>query len=216
MKTNKLLFLFLFTVLTFSSYAQKKVDFGVQAGYSYAMPKVKSSQLGGNLNGIHFGPTLKYNINEKVGIQTGLLYNYNNTIISKITVGDSKTWQQTRILGHSLDVPLRAIYSISLADDFYILLGAGPNFNYALSKYNQKENYVNGKIVDDLTLHNTNIYASPSDFNPFDVQMSASVGIQYMKISLQASYAWGIMDRDKTVNGTNRENNIKVSLGYSF
>ena len=216
MKTYRFILITFVTILGFSTFAQKKVELGLQGGYSYAMPKTTASQLAGNLNGFHFGPVVKYNINEKIGILSGVLYNYNNSIITKNTVGTSGTWKQTRVIGQCIDIPLHAVYSVPLADDFYVQIGAGPNFNYALSKYQQKENYVDSKIVDRLTVRETSIYASPSDFKPFDTQIGLSLGIQYTGISIRAGYDWGVMDRDKTTDGTNRENNIKISVGYTF
>ena len=216
MKINRLLTIAFVILLSFSIFAQKKVEVGVLGGYSYAMPKTTASQLAGNLNGFHLGPLVQYNINEKIGIQTGALYNYNNSIITKNSVGTSGTWKQNRVIGQSLDIPLHAVYSVPLADDFYVQIGAGPNFNYALSKYQQKENYLNSKIENSLTEKGTSIYASPSNFNPLDVQAGLSVGLRYTGVSLRASYDWGITDRDKTTDGKNRENNIKISIGYTF
>lgn len=216
MKINRFLTIAFIILLSFSTFAQKKVEVGVLGGYSYAMPKTTASQLAGNLNGFHLGPLVQYNINEKIGIQTGALYNYNNSIITKNSVGTSGTWKQNRVIGQSLDIPLHAVYSVPLADDFYVQIGAGPNFNYALNKYKQTEYYVESKIVDRLTEKGTSIYASPSNFNPLDVQAGLSVGLRYTGVSLRASYDWGITDRDKTTDGKNRENNIKISIGYTF
>lgn len=216
MKKNGFILIALLALICQPAFTQKKIDIGVQGGYNYAMPKLKSSRLYGNLNGFHAGPVLTYNIKEQIGVQTGILYNYYNTVVSKITVGTSGTWKQNRIIGQGIDIPLRAIYSLPLADDLIVQFGAGPNFNYALSKLQQKENYVDSKIVSSLTDKGTSIYASPSDFNRLDTQLGLSLGIKYTGISLKASYDLGFFDRDKTSSGSYRENNIKISLGYTF
>lgn len=213
-------------LLGFNAYAQdKKVEFGIMAGYGYTMPKLKDSRSiknpdinSSNLNGFHAGPVLKFNFSEQVGIQTGLLFNYfsgvnieSSQLKLKNTMG---IWRQDRSKLTAFDLPLRFMYSFPLADELNLLVFAGPNLNYAVSKVTQTENFVNNKLT--TKTEGTNIYQAPSDFNSLDFQMGAGIGVQFMGLFLRGGYDWGILNRTTLTDAKLRSNDLKVSLGYTF
>lgn len=208
-----------FTFVLFSIYSavlaqDKKVNFGLQAGYSYNMPKINTVKYPDNLNGFHLGPIISYNINETIGIQSGLLYNYSSGIYKEAVVLDS--WRQYKTKFQSIDLPLRAQYSIGLADDFFLKLLIGPNFNFGLNRVTDYEVIKDKQViyVANVSSKGENIYNN-SNYSRFDVQFGIGVAVQYYGFSIRAGYDWGLLDRDKTTNSF-KANDIKLGIAYTF
>ncbi len=193
----------------------KKVNFGLQAGYSYNMPKETTAAI--NLNGFHAGPIISYNINETLGIQTGLLYNYfsKKSVLDSESIKATGTWRQNNTNAQYLDLPLRFQYSISLADDFYIRLLAGPNFNYGLKKQFFFERYADNKLISGYPELKIDYYNNNPNYSRFDLQFGIGVAVQYYGFSIRAGYDWGLLDRDKTTNSF-KANDIKLGIAYTF
>ncbi|VBB48034.1 hypothetical protein TRIP_D440052 [uncultured Paludibacter sp.] len=207
---------FLIIFCFFVGYAQdKKVEFGIQSGYSYNMPKgTDANAVTGSLNGIHVGPIMNFKIDEMFGIQTGLLYNYFNSINKYNVVLNN--WSQSNTTAHYFDLPLRLQYTVPLADDFYVHVLAGPNFNYGINKHMNIERVVNKKVVDDLTEKGENIYANKNEYSPLDLQFGIGVAVQYYHFSVRAGYDWGLTDRNTTSSTSFKANDIKLGIAYTF
>lgn len=226
MKTTKrkiLLVLFAVFTLTAVQAQDKKVEFGLSAGYGHTMPRVKYSDKNSNssintdnLSGFHVGPNLKFNVDEQFSFQTGLLFNYFSGVKlnSSLAMKRLGTWNQTTTKLVAFDLPFRLMYSAALAEDFYFFVFAGPNLNYAYNKTSTKETYVDKKLRSSTP--GNNIYAKPSDYKAFDLQLGAGLGVQWMGVSLRGSYNWGLLNRTIIENATLRSNDLKVTLGYTF
>lgn len=201
----------------------KKVEFGIMAGYGHTMPRLKDSRIEKspmineyNLNGFHAGPIVVFNVGEQASIQTGILYNYfrgiqNDRAALKNVFG---VWEQSKTIYSAIDLPLRLMYSVTLADEFSFFMFAGPNLNYSINKVTSTEYYVSNKLNKEDS--QSNIYKAPSDYRAMDLQMGAGLGVQYYGVLLRAGYDWGILNRTKLDDATLRANDIKVSLGYTF
>ena len=126
----------------------------------------------------------------------------------------SGTWNQTKTELDAFDIPLRFVYSITLADEFQALLFAGPNLNYALTKTTTQEQFAANKISS--SVKSPNIYKDPTNYSALDLQMGAGMGVKYYGVSIRASYDWGILNRTTFEDATLRSNDIKVSLAYTF
>lgn len=211
MRTNRLILTVFIAAFGLVTFAQKKVEFGVQGGYSYNIPKPLQLNFNSNMSGFHFGPLLKYNINEKVGIQSGMMFNYfQNSIKSTVVLNN---WYNNKTIAYNIDLPIRAEYKYPLADDFYLLLFAGPNFNYAINRNVKKETVVNKKVI--LTTPEPNIYDS-GDYSPFDAQLGFGLGLRYMGVSVRGSYDIGLLDQNKAADVKLRSNDMKLTFSYSF
>ena len=226
MKTSRLfIVIILVSVFGFTAFAQdKKVEFGLLGGYGYTMPKLKDSREvklptinASNLSGFHVGPILKFNFDEQMSFQTGLLFNYFSGIdinSSQLALKKLGTWHQEKTKLMAFDMPLRVMYSMSLADEFSVFLFAGPNLNYSLSKIITSENFVDNKLT--TTSEGANIYQSPSNYNALDLQMGAGMGVQFKGVSLRGGYDWGILNRTILDKAILRTNDVKVSIAYTF
>lgn len=206
-------------VSTASFSQEKKVEFGLMAGYGHTMPRTKPLASGinsDNLNGFHVGPAVKFNVNEQIGFQTGILYNNfsgirNNELELKKATG---TWKQTKTQLTALDIPLRLVYSLTLAEELDVLLYIGPNLNYSLSKTSNTERYVSNSLS--KVEPGENIYERPSNFKALDLQLGVGLGLKFYGLSLRAGYDWGVLNRTTLDDVKLRSNDIKVSLGYTF
>ncbi len=214
----------LIACISFLGQAQdKKVEVGFLAGYGHTMPRLKDSRTikyplinSANLNGFHVGPIFKFNIEEQLAIQTGVFFNYFSgvNLISSAAMKKLGTWEQDKTNLMAFDLPIRFMYSVPLAEEFYFFVFAGPNLNYSLNKVTINEIYADHKLRTSTT--GENIYKKPSEFKPLDLQIGAGLGVQWMGVSLRGSYDWGVLNRTIVENATLRSNDIKVSLGYSF
>lgn len=225
MKIVRIFLLVIFSAISFGAlYAQdKKVEFGIVAGYGYTMPRLKDGRImkvpvinESNLNGFHAGPIVKFNVNEQASFQLSVLYNYFSGIQNdepglKKSIG---TWKQYKTTLTAIDFPLRLIYSITLADEFDFFMFVGPNLNYSLNKVTSTEYYVSNKFKNEDS--QPNIYKNPSDYKALDLQIGTGLGVQYYGVSLRAGYDWGVLNRTKLDDARLRANDIKISLGYTF
>lgn len=216
--------LFFLSIVAIVSAQDKKVEFGIMAGYGHTMPRTKVDRNvvapaidEANLNGFHVGPIVKFNFNEQIGFQTGLLYNYfggmNIDMSQRALKKSTGTWNQQRTKLSCFDMPLRIVYSLSLADEFSVMLFGGPNLNYSISKSTTTEHFVDRKLSR-LDVGG-NIYKT-INYNALDLQLGAGLGIQWMGVSIRAGYDWGVLNRTTFEGVKLRSNDIKVSLAYTF
>lgn len=206
--------LFVFSLGNIYSQDQK-VEFGLRGGFSYNMPNSSNDTIF-NTSGVHFGPMITYNINEVLGIQTGILYNYNAT--NNILINLKKTegnWNQNRAETQSIDIPLRLKYSVPLTDEIFVHLLAGPNLNYGLTYKVYEEKYADNKMLTGYPKLIKDYYSTTSNFSRFDLQFGIGAGIQYSHYSLTGGYDWGLLDRDKSTKKL-KINNIKIGIAYTF
>lgn len=205
-----------FSFIALSGIAQdKKVEFAVEGGYAYNMPKGSDNIAAAvNLNGLYLGPTVNLKINESWGVHTGLLYSYFQKVNKYAVVLDN--WRQSNTKAQFIDLPVRLQFTYPLADDFSLHLLAGPNLNYGLNKHVNSEIVVNKDIVSSMTVKGDNIFADHNTYSPLDLQFGVGVAVQYYKISVQAGYDWGLLDRNITSSDKFKTNEIKLGIAYTF
>lgn len=217
MNKKHTIFALLLLLISIGSIAQeRKIEFGLAAGYGTNVPKIKGTNSP-NLKGYHAGILLSYNINESIGIQTGTLYNHFggvNIDFSQQTLKKSLgVWNQKRTTYTALDIPIKVVYSYMLAEDFYLQISGGPNLNYALEKKTNIEKYVENKLSNEEK--GTDIYQT-ADYNRLDLQLGVGIGIQWMGIGIRGSYDWGVLNRTQLISETYRANDLKITLSYKF
>ena len=122
--------------------------------------------------------------------------------------------KQTKTQLTALDIPLRLVYSLTLAEELDVLLYIGPNLNYSLSKTSNTERYVSNSLS--KVEPGENIYERPSNFKALDLQLGVGLGLKFYGLSLRAGYDWGVLNRTTLDDVKLRSNDIKVSLGYTF
>ncbi len=194
---------------------EKKVEFSIAGGYSGHTSKVKN-EANHNLNGFHVGGFFTYNINETLGVQTGILYNTTFGVVvprDQIFLKKQGTWHQTKTQFNALDIPLKLVYSHMLAEDFYIQLLAGPNFNWALKKQAEREEFIDHKL--NTSVKEQNIYELDG-YSRLDLQFGAGLGLQWKGIGLSFKYDWGLFNRTTLPNHTYKANDLKITLSYKF
>ncbi len=194
---------------------EKKVEFSVAGGYTGHVSKMKDKS-NKSLDGFHVGGFLTYNINELIGIQTGLLYNSTSGITvpqGQIHLKELGTWRQTKTIFDALDIPIRMVYSYMLAEEFYVHLFLGPNFNWGLNSQENIEYFANNNKW--KTDKGINIYKT-EDYSSLDLQFGAGVGLQWKGIGIRATYDWGLLNRTSLPNMTYKANDLKITISYKF
>lgn len=208
---------------------EKKVEWGISAGYGYTMPRAKDARSAAqkqnstlslntdNLNGFHVGPIVTINASEYIGFQTGVLFNHfearsidKSQQALKSTTG---TWFQRKTEMQAFDLPVRLMYYIPMAEDLTVFVSGGPNINYALRKVTNTQYYVEHKLGKTDT--GANSYES-GHFKALDLQLGIGLGIRFHGLSVRGGYDWGILNRVTDENVTHRANDLKVSLAYTF
>ncbi len=183
---------------------------GVQAGYSNSVDVSNNS----NIYGFHAGPVGELSLQGPLSLQYGLFYNY-LTNSSETSLLGSTTKVTT--VAHVLDLPVRAAFTVPLAQGLSVFAFGGPNFNVAISN---KSDAVTTGIID-MTVEGSNIYTledanNKKLYNPFDVQLGIGGGLKFNEVSVRISYDWGITDRDNAANAIWKNNDLKVSLAYTL
>ncbi len=151
-----------------------------------------------------------------LGLQTGLLYSQSSGVIvpqDQVHLKKIGTWHQTKTEFTAFDTPLRIVYSYMLAEDFYIQLFFGPNFNWGLSRTETTEHFNrNNKWKTDTGI---NIYKK-DDYSRFDLQLGGGTGLQWKGIGLSFRYDWGLLNRTSLPNMTYKANDLKITISYKF
>ncbi len=216
MKQIKIVVLILLVVFSATMVAQeKKVEFSIGAGYLGHTSKMKQ-QGDKSLDGFHVGGLLTYNINDRFGVQTGLLYSSASGVRvpqDQVHIKKLGTWHQTKTEFDALDIPLRVIYSYMLAEEFYIQLFLGPNFNWGLNRKENTEYFTNDKKY--KTNIGKNIYKT-DNYSQLDMQIGGGIGLQWKGIGLSFTYDWGLLNRTSLPNMTYKANDLKLTISYKF
>lgn len=204
MKSIKKSIFIVLAVLLSANYVHAQ-QLGVQAGFSFDDQE--------DMRGFHLGPTYEWNVSNAFSVHTGLLYNY---LTTNVDGGNSGMFTSYNSQAHYVDVPLRAVGSLSLGSDWQAFLFAGPNFSISLSHKLKDEG--SGKEYDILNASDNNDgWGNKSRFN---LQLGAGVGVMYRNAGLRIGFDEGIVKvyKNAEVNFDRdlKSSRMKIGLFYNF
>lgn len=204
MKTIKLLLAATLIMVGVSLNAQdNQFTFGVKAG-------VNMSNMNGDVNGnkvrfgYNIGVTLDYAINQDWYILSGLQYTTKGTNFDKV-LGIKQSLHAAY-----LQLPIHAAYKLEVAPETKLVFHAGPYLAYGL----------NGKAKTTLKGNNNDYEAGKTntfdDIKRFDMGLGLGAGIEFGKIGIDLGWDYGLLNIVKEGEGTIRNGNAYLTVGYKF
>lgn len=225
------------TATIFSSNAQNKPDslsiskikpiYRAEAGYfqqSRSGDRISTT----NYYGIRLGGNVEFPLKYNFGIQTGLIYNFSKGDKTQYYVSPRDTANYT-YSNHTLNVPLRATYTLPIFWKLKLFAYAGPVFNIGLAEpttlkanktvwvksgeydaYTDKENRLNIAGVE------SNPQWESVALNRFNIQLGAGAGVQWRNLRVKGGYDWGVLNISKNKNASQHNKGWSVSLEYEF
>lgn len=184
---------FLFFILGLSSmYAQTKANFGLQ--YKPILPvkalnvtDLKLSENGMNVTlspqlGLNFGAVIRWELLEKLSLETGLNYNKRNFSMTAM-LEDTAVSNSLNYSIITYEVPIQALFYVRFSKQWYMNVASGFSINFRASnvgKLSEDENFSQTTYVKNLNLayvanigieyrtkKNGAIYLGASLTNPF-------------------------------------------------
>ncbi|MBP1665011.1 MAG: hypothetical protein H6Q19_2151 [Bacteroidetes bacterium] len=192
----------------------KKLDYRFEAGYAhnYRYGDYTSSSP---YHVIRLGVNAQYPLKHGFGIETGLKYSYMFGKKQQIyTIGDSVNYSYT---GHSIDVPVRLIYTLPIFWGLKVFGYAGPVFNIGLAQSSDVTVYglpvVEGFPID-IATGTYNLYKT--ELNRFSVMLGAGGGVQWKQYRVKGGYDWGMNSISKDKSSPQRLRGWYAAFEYDF
>lgn len=170
-------------------------------------------------NGAKLGATAEFKLKNNFSLLTGALYNF--VYSDKIQGYPNDASVKYHSTGHSLDIPVRLMYTLPMSKTLKVFGFAGPNLNIGL--------FQNMKITSTLTYPTTSsLYIQPrsidlyggsdADYqlNRLNLQIGVGGGVQWKKYQVKAGYDWGLNNLNKTSSGNIYQKGLYISFAYDF
>jgi len=170
-------------------------------------------------NGIKFGGSAEFKLKNNFSLLTGALYNF--VYSDKIQGYPGSLEAKYHTTGHSLDIPVRLMYTLPMSKTIKVFGFAGPNLNIGL--------FQNMKISSTLAYPSTSSLYVPSrsidlyggsdadyQLNRLNLQIGVGGGVQWKKYQVKAGYDWGVNNLNKTNSGNIYQKGLYVSFAYDF
>lgn len=218
MKTIKLLLVATLILAGVSLKAQDNpFTFGVKAGVN--MSSVTGDDDGTKVRfGYNIGVTVDYAINQDWYILSGLQYTTKGTNLDKI--GSIKPSMHAAYL----QLPIHAAYKLEVAPETKLVFHAGPYLAYGIngkSKLGLNDDVevdIEGiedleGLVNSLLNKKTNTFDT---FKRFDAGLGLGIGAEFGKIALDLGWDFGLVNIVDKGDGTIRNANAYLTVGYKF
>lgn len=158
------------------------------------------------LTRVHFGPTLEIPLNEKVRIQTGLLYSGKGYM-------ESYNDNTDKLRLNYLEVPLSVCYFHPIKENIKVFAHLG-GYGGVLYQGTFKKDYDGDLEIDNIDIGNTN----SDDYQRLDFGGSLGAGVEYSNFRLGLGYNFGIKNIEPGSHGSDnlryRTKAFQLSVGY--
>ncbi len=185
-----------------------KAQLGINVGYAPENFVVGDNSTA--YTGLFAGVNYNYNLSGDINLSLGAQFRMNNRSTETTIFGVKATETNQQYL---IDIPLLFNYGFRLSNTVKLSVFAGPTFSYALSG---KTTY---KVSGGSSSHSfdpVNWYGENSDLNQFNVSGTIGGAITFNSIRVFAGYNYGLMDLNKSDNGTLKTNGLFVGLGLNL
>jgi hypothetical protein len=233
--SRKIIFIcFLLFALNPVSAQTTKFQFGVKGGLNLSTALVNDASAMKFNYGYHIGGTVDYLFTPKFGLQSGLFFSKQGSIIDNLNISGyvggrpdfTHTFNQLY-----LQIPLYVAFIKNISSNLNMIIGFGPYFGYGIGgKTREKLNsgiYSDGSTETVWDTFGDGIFDESRDWlkgeslNPFDFGAGIKMDLEYKKI------IFGIGIESSIISITNRENyrnenldyrniNMRISTGYRF
>jgi hypothetical protein len=203
---KKVLLVALVVVLSSLAVNAQGIKYGVTAG-------LNTSTFTGDLDdakykaGFQVGVVLDYAITESFSIIPELTFSQKG---SKFEYKEEGIELKQSIALNYLQLPINAAYKFNLSESSKVLVFAGPYLGYGLSASGEEK--VDGE-TDDLEVK---FGSKEGELKAFDFGLNIGAGYQFDKIFFKAQYNLGLGNLNNFDDGSLKNANIAVTVGYLF
>ena len=166
-----------------------------------------SSNYNGFFAGVYNNFDLKSGLNLTAGVQARM--NMKNTQNTVLTVTTKTNDQQLLV-----EVPIAVSYGIAFGNNVKVSPFVGPMVSFALS--GKTKTTVNESISGSSTNTTADWYGDNSNLNRLNLSLMFGANLKYVRLNIFAGYQMGLLDLNKSDNGTLKTNGIFVGLGYDL
>lgn len=167
-------------------------------------------------DGVRVGAMAEWELKNKFGIQTGLLYyNAYSHKVQKYPSADSvvyNTWT------HGFEIPVRLTYQLKLFKDFHVFGYAGPDFQLGLAQNQWMTSTLESNWANFTGIKPTGdvLKLYPDKISPLNIQLGAGGGVQWRKFILKSGYDFGLNNLYKTGTDYVTQGQWHVSFAYQI
>ena len=185
--------------------AQMSVRFG------YAPETFTYSSFSENYNGFFAGVFNTFDLKNGLNFTPGVQARYNMRSESVSLATATRTTKDAQFL---VEVPLAVSYGIALGNNLKISPFIGPMVTFALSG---KSTIKDTESISGYTTTNTHDwYGDNSNLNRLNLSAMGGVNVKYVRLNLFAGYQMGLLDLNKSDNGTLKTSGYFIGLGYDL
>ena len=191
-----------------SAFAQ---GLSVGAGYlnSTTTTTVGSGSSAFGMNGFYGGVGAQKDLNDLLGISTGLYYSYLTGTSSASVLGGLLSGSN-KMSEHYINVPVQLNLGFDLAKGVRLFAFAGPTVNVGLISKSVATASVGGHGGSS----STDNYADNSNYGRFDVLLGGGAGIKVANFKIFGGYNYGMLDRNKTADTAVHRSEIVVGVSF--
>ena len=225
MKKNKIIIfsaLLIFAVNCLYSQKISIVDGYVQQRATIsAFGEKYPSYYHGRKSGVNIQLDYKNNFSLLTGALYSVVYSSNLQGFQSDSIYTGKV--RTYNFGHSIDVPIRAKYSLELPKDWKLFAFAGPNVNIGIAMTQRVEASISpeaNNLIKELLgrkyeTGTEDLYKSAL-IHRINFQLGVGGGAQWKKYQIQAGYDFGVNNLSRMDSHKLRTGGWWVSLAYQF
>lgn len=185
-------------------------------------PKQSGSQLSTNyFNGVRLGGTVEFDLKNNFSLLTGALYSF--VYSNKVQYYSTSDSVKYKTFGHSIDIPLRLTYTLSLFKNMKVFGFVGPNLNIGLAQPRTTTAVLKSSIINVIDEYTGNVPENGTQdlykaamISRINFQMGAGGGVQWKNYQLKGGYDFGINSINKIDSSRFTQSGWYVSLVYQF
>ena len=181
-----------------------QAQMSVRFGYAPETTTSKYNALSpnGNYNGFFAGVFNTFDLKSGLNLTAGVQGRMN--MKSKKDSYVNETVKDRQLL---VEVPITLSYGLGFGKNVKVSPFVGPVVSFALSGKTTTEGLVNQSF---------DWYGDNSNFNRLNLSAMGGVNVKYVRLNLFAGYQMGLLDLNKSDNGTLKTSGYFVGLGYDL
>ncbi|WP_295729984.1 porin family protein [uncultured Muribaculum sp.] len=198
--------------------ADQKIVIGPRVGLNistFSLDKIDDSDLSSKV-GFSAGVAVEFPIVRSFYINTGLFY---TTKGAKEEVTEGRYTEKVTMNAGYLEIPLYASYRLNFAEESQLQVNFGPYFAYGVNGKLKYEDNEDEYDMDLFGVADNDDEEGKAGFKRFDFGLGVGLGYTFQRIYLGMNYQFGLVNiADKKVweNGSIKNSNFNISLGYNF
>ncbi len=190
-----------------SAFAQ---DLSIGAGYlNSTTTTVASGSSAFGMNGFYGGVGAQKDLNDLLGISTGLYYSYLTGTSSASVLGGLVSGSN-KMSEHYINVPVQLNLGFDLAKGVKLFAFAGPTVNVGLIS----KSVATASVAGHGGSSSIDNYADNSNYGRFDVMLGGGAGIKVANFKIFGGYNYGMLDRNKASDVTVHRSEIVVGVSF--